>query len=64
MLVIVFLGVQDAMGMAFGIAVILWSVWLVYYWAIKPDREGRRRLADQLREEMHKRHWEHWNKPL
>jgi hypothetical protein len=54
---VVLLSVQDTLGAAFGVLVILWSVWLVYYWAIKPEREARRRRADLLMEQMHEQHW-------
>ena len=53
------LAIQEILGIAFGLAVIVWSCWLVYYWAIKPDRERRRQDALHATEEMHRDHWDH-----
>jgi len=55
--VVLALSLQDALGMAFGVCVILWSIWLLYQWQIKPNREARRRRAHQHIEEMHRKHW-------
>lgn len=53
------LAIQEALGVAFGLAVIVWSFWLVYKWAIKPDRERRRQNTLHAFEEMHRIHWDH-----
>ena len=53
------LAIQEALGIAFGLAVIVWSFWLVYRWAIKPDRDRRTQDALHATEEMHRNHWEH-----
>ena len=55
--VVLALSLQDALGMAFGVCVILWSIWRLYQWEIKPNREARRRRAHEYIEEMHRKHW-------
>jgi len=46
------MGLQDALGMAFGVCVILWAVYCLYQWEIKPDRESRRHRAQKEIEVM------------
>ena len=57
-IVVLGLSLQDALGMAFGGGVLLWSIWYAYRWEIKPNREALKRRADEHREEMHRKHWE------
>lgn len=56
--VVLALSAQDALGMAFGVGVILWSVWCLYQWEIKPGREARRQRAQKHIEELHRKHRE------
>ena len=56
--VVLGLALQDALGMAFGVCVILWAIWCVYRWEIKPGREARRHRAQKHIEAMHRKHWE------
>jgi uncharacterized membrane protein YfcA len=56
--VVLGLALQDALGMAFGVCVILWAIWCVYRWEIKPGREARRQRAQKHIEETHRKHWE------
>ena len=51
---------SEALGMAFALVVICFSVLLVYRWGIKPDREARRLRAEEWIEQMHLRHWKKW----
>jgi uncharacterized membrane protein YfcA len=53
------MGLQDALGMAFGVCVILWAVYCLYQWEIKPDRESRRHRAQKQIEAMHRKHRAH-----
>ena len=50
--------IQEALGMAFGLVLIVWSIWCVYRWGIKPDRDQRRQDALHATEEMHRNHWD------
>lgn len=54
--VVLALSFEEALGMAFGICIILWSVWLLYQWELKPNRESRRKQAREYIEEMHRAH--------
>lgn len=56
--VVLALSLQDALGMAFGVCLILWSIWCLYQWEIKPNKEARKRRAHAHLEEMHRKHWE------
>ena len=53
------LDLGEALGVAFGACLVMLSLWLLYHWAIKPERESRRRNAWRAIEEMHRNHWEH-----
>ena len=53
------LAIQEALGVAFGFVLIMLSCWLVYKWAIKPERDRRRQEAWHITEEMHRNHWDH-----
>jgi hypothetical protein len=50
------LGIAEALGCAFGAVLIAVSVWLLYLWAIKPERETRRQQTWLAAEEMHRIH--------
>jgi hypothetical protein len=56
--VVLLLGLQEALGAAFGICIIVWSVALAWGWIIKGEREERRRQIQKLREETHRKHWQ------
>lgn len=60
--VIFALGLQDVFGGVFGLAVIVWSVWLANRWVLAPEREARRQGARRKVEEMHFKHWKRLNK--
>lgn len=49
----------ETLGVAFGGCVVMLSLWLLYQWAIKPEKETRRQNAWRAVEEMHRNHWEH-----
>ncbi|MGH9908292.1 MAG: hypothetical protein ACRD8U_22235 [Pyrinomonadaceae bacterium] len=55
--VVLGLSLQDALGAAFAICVLIWAVERAYEWIIKPEREARSRRAEERREEMHREHW-------
>jgi len=57
------MGLQDALGMAFGVCVILWAVYCLYQWEIKPDRESRRHRAQKEIEVMHRKNRERLGRP-
>lgn len=46
---------EEMAGIAFGAAIIVFSMWRVYMWVIKPEREMRRQQAWTAIEEMHRR---------
>ena len=48
----------ETLGIAFGGSLATISLWLLYQWAIKPERENRRQNAWRAVEEMHRNHWE------
>jgi hypothetical protein len=52
------LDMGETLGFAFGAGVVTVSLWLLYQWAIKPEREARRQNARRAVEEMHRNHWE------
>jgi len=56
------LDMGEALGVAFGACLVMLSLWLLYHWAIKPERESRRRNAWRTIEEMHRNHWEHFRR--
>jgi hypothetical protein len=58
------LGLQDGLGIMFGVAVILWAIWCLYQWQIKPNREARRHRAQKQIEEMHRLHWRQLRRTL
>ena len=51
----------EALALVFAFVLICGSVWFVYLWDIKPDRDARRREAHYWVEQMHRRHWKKWN---
>jgi hypothetical protein len=51
------LDMGETLGVAFGGCVVTLSLWLLYQWAIKPERESRRQNAWRANEEMHRNHW-------
>jgi hypothetical protein len=51
------LDMGETLGLAFGGFLVTLSLWLVYQWAIKPERETRRQNAWRANEEMHRIHW-------
>lgn len=57
-----FLGFDMAewLGAAFSGCLVMLSLWLLYQWGIKPERETRRQIARRATEEMHRNHWEHF----
>ena len=57
-----FLGfdMSEWLGAAFSGCLVMLSLWLLYQWAIKPEREIRRQIAWRATEEMHRNHWEHF----
>ena len=62
LLVVLFIALLDALGLAFAGLVLLSSLWIAYQWIIKPDREARERRAQEFREEIHRTHWENWKR--
>ena len=48
------LGIEETLGCAFGVGVLVLSFWLVYQWAIKPERALRRQKARAAIEEIHR----------
>lgn len=56
--VVLGLSLQDVLGAAFGVSIIVWAVWCLYEWEIKPGRRAQRRRAQKHLEEMHRKHWE------
>lgn len=52
------LDIGETLGVAFGACLVMLSLWLLYQWAIKPERESRRQNAWRAIEEMHRNHWE------
>jgi hypothetical protein len=42
----------------FGLTLLTISVVLAYRWGIKPEREKKRRRAEQALAEMRRKHWE------
>ena len=59
MLMTMFLSLDmgETLGAAFGGCLVTLSVWLLYQWAIKPERESQRQNAWRANEEMHRNHW-------
>jgi hypothetical protein len=51
------LNVGETLGFAFGGCLVMFSLWLLYQLAIKPERESRRQKAWRAIEEMHRNHW-------
>jgi hypothetical protein len=51
------LDMGETLGGAFGGCLVTLSLWLLYQWMIKPERESRRKNAWRAVEEMHRSHW-------
>jgi hypothetical protein len=49
---------MDLSAGLFGLFLLISSVILAYHWGIKPDREAKKRRAEQALAEMHRKHWE------
>jgi hypothetical protein len=60
----VFVAVDEILGMAFGGCVTLFSIWLAYQLAIKPERQVRRERAEKSIEDLHRRHWQQLKRAL
>jgi hypothetical protein len=55
-IVVLGLALQDALGAAFGLLVVVWAMWCTYRWEIKPDREARRQRANEHIEKLRHMH--------
>jgi hypothetical protein len=53
---------MDLFAGLFGGFLTLVSVLLAYHWGIKPEREEKKRRAEQTLAEIHRRHWENVRK--
>lgn len=49
--------IGEVFGVVFGAFITALSLWLLYQWEIRPEREVRRQLAWRAIEEMHRDHW-------
>jgi len=49
---------MDLFGSIFGLVLLAMGVGVTYLWGIKPDREQKKRRAEQIREQMRGRHAE------
>jgi hypothetical protein len=49
---------MDFFAGLFGLTLLTISVVLAYQWGIKPERELKRRRAEQALAEMRRKHWE------
>jgi hypothetical protein len=48
---------MDLFAGLFGLLLLLISVVVAYHWGIKPDREAKKRRAEEALAEMRRRNW-------
>jgi len=49
---------MDLFAGLFGLILLTLGVGVTYQWGIKPDRENKKRRAEQIREDLRRRHFE------
>jgi len=49
---------MDLSAALFGAIVMVVSVVVAYHWGIKPEREAKKRRAEQAMAEIRRKHWE------
>ena len=49
---------MDLLAWLFGIVLLILAVGVTYQWGIKPDREEKKRRAEQMRAELRRLHLE------
>jgi hypothetical protein len=52
------LPVMDIFATFFGLSLLALGVGVTYRWGIKPDREEKKRRAEQIRAELRRQHYE------
>ena len=54
---------MDLLAFLFGISLLAVAVAVTYLWGIKPEREQKKRHAEQIRAELRRQHVEGFRKP-
>ena len=49
---------MDLSAGLFGLVLVLISVAVAYHWGIKPDREAKKRRAEEAVAQIRRKHWE------